>query len=433
MKTKLNLIAAILLFFSLFNAQTLMNETFTGTSLPTGWSISSTATIPDEKWTFYNDYDDVEVYESKTIPQNEWLYLPALNLQTYSSMFFNFSLWMYNKTSFRTNKSCRTAVVISTNNGATWTELWSTDFLNANEFLGEALYNRFWSINLSSYCGAGKPAVKMAFKYTSNATYTSTIPSFAALLRVNIASSPITSLSNLDKNVINWYPINNYSGNYDLYYGPLGTTTGKGGGILVSGLTGSSFTIPENYCQYTAFIRTNNGAPGEWVKLDFQNIVDNITAINTSNSSQLSWTGDSDLYDLEYGLGNFTVGNGTRISNISSTNYTLNSLLPNMSYKVYIKAKCNTGYWRSFTFKTLLLATDETEAVPLNVFPNPTTDFINFSEEVENIQILDNSARVVKTEKYSTKKIDISTLSKGNYIISGYVKGEKITKKIIKK
>ena len=94
MKTKFILIATLMLMFEILNAQTLLNETFTGTSLPTGWSISSTATIPVENWTFYNSYHDVEVYESKTVPQNEWLYLPALNLQTYNSMFFNFSLWM---------------------------------------------------------------------------------------------------------------------------------------------------------------------------------------------------------------------------------------------------------------------------------------------------------------------------------------------------
>ena len=432
MKTKLNLVASFLLFFSTYNAQTIMNETFTGASLPTGWSISSTATNPSEKWVFSADFDDVEVYESTTVNQNELLSLPALNLQPYSSMYFNFSLWMYNKTSFVKDKSCRTEVVISTNNGVTWNQVWDSYSLNLNEFGGQALFNKIWSVNLTSYCGSGKPPVKVAFRYTSNKGKSTPITSFSALIRVNISSNPITSLSNLDKQLMNWYPINNYAGTFEIYYGPLGTTTDKGGGKLVTGLTGSSFTFPENYCQYSAFIRTNTGVAGEWVKTDFSNAVDNIIANPSSNSSIIGWTGDSNSYDLEYGVGNFTVGSGTRISNIAGTIYNLNSLLSNTTYKVYIKASCNTASWSNITFKTLVLETSETKAPQLLISPNPTRDFLNFSQEVNDLMISDLSGKMMIPIENHVKKINISKLSTGNYIISGTFKGEKFTKKIIK-
>lgn len=433
MKTKFYLIAVFLLCLTKINSQTILNETFTGSSLPAGWSISSTAENPVEKWTFYSDYDDIEVYESKTVAQNEWVYLPSINLQTYSEMFFSFSLWMYNKTSFFKNKSCRSAVVISIDNGSTWAEVWNTDSLNADEFAGEALFFRFWSINLSAYCGAGKPAIKIAFKYTSNKTFNDTINSFAAIVRANISTSPIVSLSKLSKQVINWHPISNYNGTYDLYYGPLGSTTSKSGGKLITGLTGSSFAFPENYCQYTAFIRTNNGALGEWVELNFQNTVGNLIAEKASTSSNISWTGDSDLYDLEYGLGNFTVGSGTRISNISAKNYNINGLSPNTSYKVFLKASCNAANWSSTNFTTSFLSAAEASAIKLNIYPNPTSDFLNFSEKIENLLILDNAGRLIKSVKNSTEIIDVSKLSKGIYTISGYVNGKKVIRKIIKK
>ena len=67
------------------------------------------------------------------------------------------------------------------------------------------------------------------------------------------------------------YNAADFTGTYDIYYGPLGTTTGKDGGTLVTGLTGNTFTFPENFCQYTAFIRANKGGLGEWVKMDFLN------------------------------------------------------------------------------------------------------------------------------------------------------------------
>lgn len=418
-------------------SQTLMDETFAGTSLPTGWSISSTATNPDEQWTFYDLYDDIELNESSTVAQNEWLFLPNFNLQSYSEMYFNFSLWMYSKSSYTIAKSCKASIMISINNGTSWEELWNTDILNTNEFDGDFLFDRMWSINLSEYCGAGKPDVKLAIKYTSNGTKpgnTFSPVSFAALRRVNISGIPMTSFSNLNKNVLNWYPVSGYNGTYDIYYGPLGTTTGKAGGTLVSGVTGTSFTIPENYCQYTAFIRANKGTPGEWVKLDFLNTVDNMAAAPTLTSAQITWTGDADLYDLEYGVGNFTVGNGTRINNISGTNYNLTTLMANTNYKVFVKASCNAASWRNITFVTTPLGTEETGKRTMKIYPNPSSDVIHFSEEINSFKIFDINGRIVKSLDHPTEKIDISKLPIGNYTVSGKAKsGEKFSQKIIKK
>lgn len=434
MTFKFTYFLSFMLFFTTMQAQTLMNETFSGTSLPAGWSITTTATSPDENWNFYDDYDDLEVMESSTVAQNEWVHLPAVDLQSYSTMFFNFSLWLYNKNSYTISKSSKASVVLSNDNGTTWTEAWNSENLNSTDFQGAFLYERIWSINLSSYCGAGKPPVKIAFKYTSNGSKPASTLSYAALLRTNISSAPITSFSNLKKNVLNWYPVSNFSGTYDIYYGPLGDTPEKAGGTLVSGLTGTSYTFPENYCQYSAFIRTNNGMPGEWVKLNFINEADNITAASSSNSSEIKWTGNSASYDLEYGAGNFAIGTGTRISNISATTYNINNLLPNTNYKVLIKASCNTATWRTLNFTTAALGTVEMDKVLLNVFPNPASDILNFSEELKNITISDYSGRTLKTYKDAANKVDISQLPKGNYIISGALKsGEIITKKIIKK
>lgn len=436
MKTKLLILLTFIFVGNKIESQTLLNETFTGASLPSGWSIATTATDPYEQWKFYDDYDDIEVNESSTKAQEEWLFLPEQNLQNYSEMYFNFSLWMYNKTSYIKNKSCKTMVMISTD-GFNWIQAWSTDILKSEEFNGDALFSRIWSVNLSQYCGAGKPNVKIAFRYISSGTKTGTIssnPSFAALIRANVSGLPITSFSNLDKKVVNWYPVSNYAGKYDLYYGPLGITAGKSGGILISGLTGNAFTIPENYCQYTAFIRSNNGASfGEWVQLDFTNAIDNLVSLPSSNSSLISWTGDNDLYDIEYGVGNFTVGNGTRVNNIASTSYDIVSLLPNTTYKVFVKASCNTASWKSLTFTTNQLSVDDISKKIISIYPNPTKDKVHFSEEVSNIKITDVCDRVIKESAKEEKSIDVSSLAKGVYIITGIAKdGKTISNKIIK-
>ncbi|MGS0749161.1 T9SS type A sorting domain-containing protein [Halpernia sp. GG3] len=67
------------------------------------------------------------------------------------------------------------------------------------------------------------------------------------------------------------------------------------------------------------------------------------------------------------------------------------------------------------------------------MYPNPTSDFFNFSEKIENLLIFDNAGRIIKSVKNSTEIIDISKLSKGIYTISGFVNGKKVTRKIIKK
>ncbi|MGV8916179.1 MAG: T9SS type A sorting domain-containing protein [Kaistella sp.] len=434
MKTKTILLLAIFLGLIGIKSQQIFDEVFTGTSLPTGWSISSTATNATEKWAFYSDYDDLEVYESTTVAQNEWVYMPKVSLQTYGEAYLNFGLWMYNKSSWATNRSCRASVHASINNGATWTEIWSTDQITASDFLGEALYSRFWNINLASYCGAGKPDVKIAYQYTSNKLKNNTLTSFAAIIRVNIAGQPLVSFIKLNKNTITWHPVNDFNGTYEIYYGPIGTTTEKGGGTLVTGLTGTSFTIPTSFCQYVAFIRAKNVLPGEWLKLSYLNSITSIIATPDTTSALLSWNGDADTYDLEYGVGNFVQGSGTRINNISSnTNYNLTNLQPSTSYKVYIKATCNTANWASKTFQTLVLGTDSAEKLQLSIYPNPTKNSLNFSLPLKNIEITDISGKAIKSIKNSTTIIDISELPPGVYMLSGTNNSDaKVTSKIIK-
>ena len=58
---------------------------------------------------------------------------------------------------------------------------------------------------------------------------------------------------------------------------------------------------------------------------------------------------------------------------------------------------------------------------------------MNFSEEISNAKITDLSGKMVKQFITSGKSVDVSNLSKGNYIITFTTKkGEIINKKFIK-
>lgn len=73
------------------------------------------------------------------------------------------------------------------------------------------------------------------------------------------------------------------------------------------------------------------------------------------NSSLVNWiAGGSELtWNIEYGIGGFTLGLGTQIMGQTATNYTLNSLIANTTYDIYIQADCggSQSYWTGpFTF-----------------------------------------------------------------------------------
>jgi len=87
----------------------------------------------------------------------------------------------------------------------------------------------------------------------------------------------------------------------------------------------------------------------------------------------------------------------------------------------------------SFGVGGVMLDVTDSKLKSLSIFPNPTKNILNFSEEISNITISDFSGKVIKQIPNSEKSINVSKLTKGNYIISGKTKtGETINKKFIK-
>ena len=69
----------------------------------------------------------------------------------------------------------------------------------------------------------------------------------------------------------------------------------------------------------------------------------------------------------------------------------------------------------------------------ISLYPNPVKSIAHFSEEVSNIKITDLTGRTVKQIPASAKSVNVATLEKGNYIITGTTKaGNTVTKKLVK-
>jgi hypothetical protein len=108
--------------------------------------------------------------------------------------------------------------------------------------------------------------------------------------------------------------------------------------------------------------------------------------------------------------------------------------VPAASIELYKAA----NVWKDFII-TALTAIEPIEAHNLNIFPNPAKDeiFIRSEQSIEKVAILDIAGRTVETRHATSlqngvRKINVSHLPKGVYIVRIFMDGQIITKKIIK-
>ncbi|SDE80518.1 T9SS type A sorting domain-containing protein [Epilithonimonas hungarica] len=80
------------------------------------------------------------------------------------------------------------------------------------------------------------------------------------------------------------------------------------------------------------------------------------------------------------------------------------------------------------------LSVSDISKTQINIFPNPTSNFINIksNEIIKSVKLYNASGSLIKTENANLSKIDISTFPKGNYLISIETDSGIETKKIIK-
>lgn len=70
----------------------------------------------------------------------------------------------------------------------------------------------------------------------------------------------------------------------------------------------------------------------------------NLTATNiTETSADLSWTSNAFSWNIEWGMGHFTQGNGTLYTDISQNPFPLTGLTPGYTYSYYVQGICGTG------------------------------------------------------------------------------------------
>ncbi len=430
----------MLLTNNFLNAQTLLDEKFEGTAMPAGWTFQSTTTDPNGTWTFYDQFDDVEVNcDPNTPPRNEWVITPSYDLSSFSNIYLTVSPWMVseNMADF-SNNTFDYKVLVSMDNGLNWFEFLSDNALTTNDFtITGFFYDKTISASLQGFCGPGMNNIKIAFQYTSTGTATQYVGAY--LMDVKLSTDvPVTTIRNTNLTEVTWFSINNFPGTFEIEYGPFGFTQGTG--TLVSGLSGSSssYTLPSNLCGYDCYIRTNlNGANSVWNKGSFGYYVQNLSNSNTtSTSNQINWTGISSNYDIEYGLNGFTQGTGTLISNVPGFSYILNGLTPNTTYKYYIRTNCGNSFggWSQRTFTTTTLSVNNLTHEAFKIYPNPTNSILNIKTQgiVLGVKIIDLAGRTTNISNLNNNTIDVSSLSNGMYFVEIKTENGSFKEKFIK-
>ncbi len=175
--------------------------------------------------------------------------------------------------------------------------------------------------------------------------------------------------------------------------------------------------------------------------------VSNVAVSDVSqNAATVSWSGSAASYTIEYGQGDFETGNGTLVSNITTTSYEITGLTADRNYSVYVRADCdaqNPSAWSErVQFRTLEVGIADVNGVNMTVHPNPTSDnttiaLSGVSGDV-TITIVDLNGRTVKSDSMScdgdcVKTLVVSGLAEGTYFVRVSGEGINMVKKLVVK
>jgi len=81
-----------------------------------------------------------------------------------------------------------------------------------------------------------------------------------------------------------------------------------------------------------------------------------------------------------------------------------------------------------------LLSTQENSSlIDFKIYPNPSSDYLNFNQKVESIKIFDIQGKLVLYKKINSTNLNISELRNGVYVLEEFSENKRNSLKFIKK
>ena len=402
----------LLLPLSVFS-QVFFEENFNSTQLPSTWTVQQSN--PRESWKVIEMASGLAAgveYDDDLENQNEWLISPSLNFAEVNQNFYTLKF----KAGFSAYWSINPYdhydmfVKVSTDNGATWNQIWTeTDLANIAPNFG---LNNI-TLDVSQY--ASQSNVKFAFVYEGAdgaGFYVDDV-----LVEASAEAPPV---------VIDYCAPGEY-----FFVEAITNVTFAG----INNTTSASSTVSHEY-----FLNlVGNVEQGETYEIrlsgntegDFENKFHVFIDWNQNGSFE-----ENEHIEIEGFLENSTGTDGVFLSqNIVVPE---DAVLGNTRMRVkkyyyfdetdYDPDPCNNaGYFGQLEDYTINVSPSEdlglsqVNKITAQVYPNPVVDFLSIktAEEIKAVTINDVSGRLISTAKFNSKenKVDLSGLASGIYVI----------------
>lgn len=407
--------------------QVLLQENFNSGVIPTSWTVQQSN--PRETWKIIVVSSGTAVgveYDEDLVDQNEWLITPSLNFSTldqnYYTLKFKAGLSAY--WSIDPFDHYDVYVKVSTDNGATWTQLWTETDLTS--IAPSFAYNNI-SLDVSQY--ADQANVKFAFIYEGvdgagfyvddvivEATSDVPVPDYCtpdeyfiveAITNVNFAG--INNSSPASSNDSNEY-----------FLDVVGQVTqGETYEIRLSGNTEGDY---DN--KFEVFIDWNkNGVFDANEHISIEDLLVNSTGTDGIFVSQ-DITVPADA----------VVGN-TRMR-VKKYYFTDEDDFDPEACSVF-------GYFGQFEDYTINvspsadLGINDLSKSTVKVYPNPVVDYLSIvaGKEIKSVSVVDILGNNIQGSKslFNNDKLDMKSLPKGVYIVTIETENEKHSFKVVKK
>jgi bacillolysin len=291
---------------------------------------------------------------------------PCFNLTSANTATFTFKYHMYGATTMGALK-----LEASTNNGSTWTEVWSKSGNQGNSWLSG-------SVNLNSYIGN---TVKLRFVGSTTTTWQGDI----AVDDVALTTATASVCTNVNINMT----FDNYPEETSWEILNASNQVVFSGGTYGSQADGSSLTVTK-CLDAGCYTFTIKDAYGDGMCCSYGNGSYTVTSNGTTFASGGTFGASQST--------NFCVGTSSIISNVSTT-------------------------------------TETQMEIPFSIYPNPvkgTVLNVQIGKDLEDYRIINIMGQVVLKGQIKDGKVDVSSLNSGVYIFETNTYKEKIAKKFIK-
>ena len=166
-------------------------------------------------------------------------------------------------------------------------------------------------------------------------------------------------------------------------------------------------------------------------------VIEKTTTGNVASNGETSFKNVSMKMAPNANGTNHTFQDGVTVTNSITTSLsgTFIEQMTDLDVVVFIQNPTTKEVFQSYYTSTVLSLNDNDTVKKIKLFPNPTTNYVNFTtDEMTTVTITDLTGKVIISQKYTSGniKIDLSGLQSGMYIAN--VTGETFeqTEKILK-